>query len=306
MEFFSFDLGGIFVAVVLAPIAWSIKNWVQRASQQRQAEFEQSQRDSEARRLETQERLTLANERQREVLELQEAFDIHESLTTREVFEAMSRAEREPASREYLTQLHRRASHRYEQFDERWPLPPDVQELVRAAVADIARRIPAEAAEAQALFEQKVERKTLAGDRSTFRVDGHVLSKHHTLHAIAVRFAREHGIHTVDDFTREWGAVVTRVIGTSLTPSVFTGRKLLTDPRVGSESYLRRYAPRDRKTLADLGGLELDGTSYLLAWESGVTPAPADIGRVVHLPLIEEFASNPKWHVTEGPRHERD
>jgi DNA-binding protein H-NS len=306
VEFFSFDLGGLFVTVVLAPIAWMIKNGIQRGARAREAELDELARANEKRAVEAQERLTAASEREREIAELHEAFAIHESLTRAEVYEAMNLAEMRPASREFLVQLHRRATHRYEQFDDRWPLPSDVQELVRAAVADVARRIPAESAEAQVLFEQKVEQKTLAGDRRTFLVEGRVLSKHHTLHALAVRFARDRGIHTVVDFTREWGAIVTRVIGTSLAPSVFTGKKLLTDPTRGTDSYLKRYAARDLKTLKDLGALELDGGRYMLAWESGVTPSPADIGRALHLPLIEEFASDPKWGVSDVPRGERD
>lgn len=318
MEIFSFDLGGLFVAVVLAPIAWAIKTWVQRGAQAREAELEQLKRDNEERSVKAQERLIEdnakaqerlieASERERETAELHEAFSIHESLTKREVFDAMGNAEMNPASREFLVQLHRRATHRFEQFDDRRPLPSDVQELVRAAVAHIAHRIPEESAEAQVLFERKVEAKTLGGaDRRTFLVDGRVLSKHHTLHALAVRFARENGIQTVAEFTRGWGAIVEKVIGTALAPSVYTGHKLLTDPTKGTDSYTRRYASRDLRTMNDLGALELDGTRFLLAWESGVTPAPADIGRVLHLPLIESFASDPKWNVVERSPVERD
>ena len=291
------DIATLVVAILLTPLAWLAKSWVEKGQERRRqhedAEREELRRRAEEEREERRHRLEqdrhALEERTRTRDELREAFGIHESLTTPDVYDAMARVREDPRSRDFLVQLHRRASYRYDQFSDAWPLPEDVQALIGDALAAIARLIPDESADAQVVFEKKAEAKSGGADRTRYRVGGRTLSKHHTLHAIAVRFVAERGIRTVTEFSREWGAVIAEVIGSSLNPSAYTGQKLLTDPEGGAESYQKRYATRDRKALQDLGALELDGRRFLLAWEIGVTPAPADIGRALHIPVIEHF-----------------
>lgn len=218
-----------------------------------------------------------------------EALEIHESVTSREVFEALQSAQPGAPEHQYLLATYRRGRSRYLAFsNQSGDLDAELEALVTSALDDIARRFPADLAEEQAAVLDKQERR--AGDRTRYRVGAYgELSKHHTLHVIEKRFCERESITSREDFTERFGAIVVEVVGARIGNASFTGATLLHDPSAASEAHQRRYRDRELAAMAELGAIRLDEVDHLAGWKVGFDRMVPDIGRRVHQPLIQHF-----------------
>ncbi|MEI2715358.1 MAG: hypothetical protein V9G04_19215 [Nocardioides sp.] len=212
-----------------------------------------------------------------------EALQIHESLTSREVFDALSKIPTDQPAEKFLIATYDRGQSRYVAFSSAADLDPKLDSLVTRALAEIAAPFP-QLKSAQ----QEVKRKQ--NERSKYFVgDVGPLSKHLTIHLIAQRFTAQHKIRTVAQFKQEFGALVRQAVGETVGKASFVGDTLLEDPSTGSASYQRRYAERDRKVLDTLGAIELDGVRYLAGWKLGYDREIPDMGRLMHQAFIEHI-----------------
>lgn len=96
--------------------------------------------------------------------EHKEAFEIHEALSTGEVFQATATAD--AASKNYLVALHRRTSARYLQFRDAWPLPVDLARLIEEQFLAIHKIVPKATEDSQAAFISKQSQKQQQQDHS--------------------------------------------------------------------------------------------------------------------------------------------
>lgn len=219
-----------------------------------------------------------------------EALEIHESVTSREVFEAMEHAGPGTPARRYLLATHHRGESRYLAFsNQAGDLDRELDVLVRTALGDIAGLFPEDLGDAQDAVAQKQERRT--GDRTRYDVGSYgLLSKHHTLHVIERRFCELNGITTRAAFVRDFGKAVTDVVPPTIDKASFTGESLLHDPESATDAHQRKYLEREKAVLARLGAIRLDGVDYLAGWRVGFDKDIADIGRRLHQPMIQHFA----------------
>lgn len=219
-----------------------------------------------------------------------EALEIHESVASLEIFEALERTS-DPAAKNFLIAAYHRAQSRYLAFNDSKSdgLSSDLESLVTGALDRIAAEYPVDLGKAQLKVAEK--RKRRSNDRSKYFVgDTGSLSKHHTLHVIARRFCERNGITTKEDFIGKFGDIVRTEIGAEVEGATFRGPSLLHDPSLASESHKKRHGARERQTMQDLGAIRLDDVDHLLGWEMGYDKVVADIGRRVHRPLIDHFA----------------
>lgn len=117
------------------------------------------------------------------------------------------------------------------------------------------------------------------------------LTKIELLQKIALAFAQEHDATTVSDFSREFGAVIARVVGTPRGNS-FTGADIIIDPDfyAYSPAAATRYRAREVALRDEMGPLLLDDGRYRVSWQLGYRSA-AQAGRNIHLPLIRHFVA---------------
>lgn len=121
---------------------------------------------------------------------------------------------------------------------------------------------------------------------------GRRLAKIELLQKIALAFAEERGIDTLEEFERQFGEIVRDVVGVSgVNP--FVGGTILYDPDVHpySVSASRRYQARDIAMRDDIGALTLGSGRYLVHWRLGCR-SDREAGRLIHLPVIEHFMAH--------------
>lgn len=104
--------------------------------------------------------------RKQRYAERKEAFEIHEALTTREVLEAMAAVKDSEANRSFLIELHRRTSARYQQFSNVWPLPNELDALIKGRLDAIHILVPKETEESQTAYTSKQGQKQQKQDHS--------------------------------------------------------------------------------------------------------------------------------------------
>ncbi|NLB46168.1 MAG: hypothetical protein GX814_00155 [Microbacteriaceae bacterium] len=128
---------------------------LEKESHARQLQAEARQLQSEARQVDEQ----AYREKVQRQEELKEVFEIHESLTQPQVFEALSASNAGASEQQYLVSLHARAAYRFKSFSDEFMLPENVVELVSGALLNIHNKYPKETGPAQTLFVEKVAQK---------------------------------------------------------------------------------------------------------------------------------------------------
>ncbi|MET4053177.1 hypothetical protein ABID81_002552 [Frigoribacterium sp. PvP054] len=118
------------------------------------------------------------------------------------------------------------------------------------------------------------------------------LTKIEVLQKIALAFAEQQRVRTVADFSRQFGEVVSRVVGTP-TGNAFTGLDIVIDPDVYaySPSAALRYREQQIALRDRIGALLLDNGRYWVSWQLGYRSS-TQAGRKIHLPLIQHFAAS--------------
>lgn len=216
-----------------------------------------------------------------------EALEIHESLTTVTVFEALERArasESDVVAREFLLAAYRRGNRRYRAFQDSTQLAPELEELVDQALRGIAQAFPAELRQEQAAFVAKQQRRL--NDRSRYLWDdgSGPHSKIWTINLIAQRWAEQHP--TRPDFEESFGAELRTAVGDRA--DEFDPRWLLV--REGDRSY------RPSDTYLPSLVVRLDGVPYGIHWRCGFKDT--QIGVSIHKPIIEHFRSVHRYPIT--------
>lgn len=278
-------LGLVFAGVTAAGLTRWARDRVGRERREetaRHLERVARERDEDAARREHRARQEQEHRRRQEQREEayrahKEALEIHESLTSLEVLEALGRArsDEDAVATDFLQATYRRSQSRYLAFKDSADLPDQLDTLVEEALGAIAALYPQQLGEEQ---QQVATTRQDRRDRTRYSWDGDGShSKIWTINLIAERWASTHGLTTVAAFVESFGAELRAAVPDRA--DEFTPAWLLTT------THDEKYGARD--TYLASTPLVLDGTEYGVHWRCGFKNH--QIGTGVHRPVIEHF-----------------
>lgn len=218
------------------------------------------------------------------------ALAIHEDLTVRDVLELVGRHDLTDSDSRLLASVRDRSRLKINSMNQHLQADNSIKVLIDRALASVEAKASPEDDASLALAAETNERLGRTSDHTKFTWDsGQPLPKWAMVNKIAVRFARENNIDTVEEFLARFVPEVRAAISQEL------GRKLDESKVLIGEDKLPAAAVKQTK---NFDRLDLDGTSYLVAWEMGL-PNVA-VGVQIQKPVINRFATEHKYPITQA------
>lgn len=267
-----FDLATVLVAAVAAGFWIVYRRKVENEARERENANERRAAEIHSSALEAQQH---ANE-DRLNHDRAEAADLHNQLTSPEAATARAGAVT-PVDAIYLSGLHERVSARFNGLQEEIqrggeadsdPVIVALLDHVGNRLSDINTCLHPDSAPTSSREES---RTAATRDFSKYIWESGVKreGKYAIIALIGAKFARDHGITSLSQFSEKFGIEVANAIG--VTPGTIDP-DLLVD-QVNHEGQRERYAQRDQRWIAeygDTGLLKLDGDTYRTAWDLGM------------------------------------